>query len=310
MNKSKKRIVFRPSAFEAQLEERLVLSSATRRGCIDRECSGPAPPLAAAPPIYSPLVISSAAPWRTVGQLRHAYTRQVKLAALDLRNAVATDIQQLYANTNGDPTSQQMANLTASVEGAVDATALQLSSEASLLPASSNRLVPAIQKSLLGSGSTSLATTLNSILQSAGNTTTAQHLQQALGRVIAMVPSQLVGQFGNYFNTTSVNQLSVNSSGQQIPASGVHGQSTHQPTWQHVGIAGRKLPECGRFGALSQWRGGRYLKPGCISGTHEPVQHHGLKCARDRGDASSAAISRSSVAIQVSPASLIHCSSV
>ena len=38
-----------------------------------------------------------------VGQLRHAYAREVKLAALDLRNAVATDIQQLYANSDGDP---------------------------------------------------------------------------------------------------------------------------------------------------------------------------------------------------------------
>ena len=157
--------------------------------------------------IYSPIVISNAAPWRTVRQLRHAYTRQVKLAALDLRNAVATDIQQLYADNNGDPTSQQMANLTASVEGAVDATALQLSSEASLLPASSNRLVPAIQNSLLGSGSRSLATTLNSILQSAGNTATAQQLQRTLGRVIAMAPANWwVGS-----TTTSARPVSTSS---------------------------------------------------------------------------------------------------
>ena len=219
MKRSKKRITFRPKVSEAQLEERLVLSSASavEAGSTVSAAVAPATPLAAAPPIYSPLVISNAAPWRTVRQLRHAYTREVKLAALDLRNAVATDIQQLYADNNGDPTSQQMANLTASVEGAVDATALQLSSEASLLPASTNRLVPAIQKSLLGSGSTSLATKLNTILQSAGNMATAQKLQQTLGRVIAMAPSQLAGRFTNYFDTTSVNQLSVNSSGQQIP---------------------------------------------------------------------------------------------
>ena len=56
MNTTKKRIAFRPSACDAQLEDRLVLSSASAVDAASTASAAvaPATPLAAAPPIYSP----------------------------------------------------------------------------------------------------------------------------------------------------------------------------------------------------------------------------------------------------------------
>jgi hypothetical protein len=189
------------------LENRLVLASAS---------VGSPAPLPAPPPVPSNVVILSPTALQTVRQIRADYTRQVQLATLDLRNVVAQQVRQLYAN-GAVPTSQQLANLTAGVEGAVDAAALQLSSQAALLPGSAMRLVPAIQNALLGSNSNSLSSMLNAALQSSRNTASVASLQAAIGRAITTVPTQINPQFNSFFNTTNVNQASVNSSGQQIP---------------------------------------------------------------------------------------------
>jgi hypothetical protein len=201
-----KRFAFHPSVAEAMLEERLVLSST---GSV-------LTPPPAPPPVYSAIVIHSLTAWKTVKQLRTAYTHQLKLATLDLRNEVASEIQQLYAN-GSVPTSQQLSDLNTSVRGALDATALRLSSQAALLPGSGTRLVPAIQNSLLGPGSKSLSSELSSLLQSGRDTVSAGRLQSALGRAIMLAPNQISPQVTSFFNTTNLNALSVNSSGQQIP---------------------------------------------------------------------------------------------
>jgi hypothetical protein len=263
MNRIKKRIAFRPSVSGSQLEERCVPSTA---GAVDApttisSATAVATPLAAPPPVSSSLVIGSATPWTSVRQLRAAYTREVKLSMLDLRNAVADQVQQLFAN-GSTPTAQQMANLAANIQGSVDATALQLSSQASLLPASSARLVPKIQTSLLGAGSKTLSSELNSVLNSSGNTGSAQTLQRALGRVISLTPQQLSGQFTNFFATTPVNQLSVNSTGQQIPLRQFMGQ-------QLVSQLGNTL------GSLAQGFSGvanSVLFPNGVSGSSSPSQ--------------------------------------
>ena len=96
----KKRITFRPSVSGSQLEERWVPSTA---GTVDTpltitSAAAVATPLAAPPPVSSPLVIGSATSWTSVRQLRAAYTREVKLSMLDLRNAIADQVQELYAN--------------------------------------------------------------------------------------------------------------------------------------------------------------------------------------------------------------------
>jgi hypothetical protein len=201
-----KRFAFHPSMVGAQLEERVVLSSTST-------VVTPAP---APPPVYSAVIIHDVAPWRTVKQLRAAYAHQVKLATLDLRNEIASGIQQLYAN-GSVPASQKLTDFNASVQGALDATALRLSSQAGLLPGSGRGLVSKIQNSLLGSGSRSLSSALGSVLQSNRNTVSAARLQSALGRAITLTANQINPQFTNFFNTTNLNRLSVNSSGQQIP---------------------------------------------------------------------------------------------
>ena len=78
------------------------------------------------------------------------------------------------------------------------------------------RLVSKIQTSLLGAGSKTLASELSSVLNSSGNTGSRRRFR---GRRTdhGKCTQQLNRQFTNYFSTTPVNQLSVNSSGQQIP---------------------------------------------------------------------------------------------
>jgi len=207
-NRMKKRIAFHPSATEAPLEERRLLSSTS--AVVSRT------PPAAPPPLFSSAVIISPMHWTTERQLRTAFARQVQLATLDLRNAVAREVRQLFAN-GSVPTPQQLTDFNATVQGAIDATALRVSTQASLLPGAGTRLVPAIQNALLGSGSKSLSSELSSALQSARNTGSALRLQYLLGRQIILVPDQIISQFNTFFNTTNLNRLSVNSSGQQIP---------------------------------------------------------------------------------------------
>jgi hypothetical protein len=54
-------------------------------------------PLPPAPPGASGLVIGNARPWRTAKQLGAAYAHQIRLAGLVLRNAVADQVNQMYA---------------------------------------------------------------------------------------------------------------------------------------------------------------------------------------------------------------------
>ncbi|MGO9462780.1 MAG: hypothetical protein ACLQVF_01265, partial [Isosphaeraceae bacterium] len=201
------RTAFHPSVTEATLENRLVLSSA----------STVVTPPPAPPPVYSAVVIRGPVQWTTVGQLRTAYAGQVQLATLDLRNAAALQIRELYAN-GSDPTTQQLADFNASLQGTIDATALQLSSQASLLPGSATRLVPAIQNSLLGSSSTSLSSVLSSALKSSRNTGSAPRLQSVIGQdIVDFLPRRITPELNTYFSTTNLNQAAVNGNGQRIP---------------------------------------------------------------------------------------------
>ena len=207
-NRMRNRTTFHPSLAEATLENRLVLSSA---GTFVPPTPPPAPP-----PVYSDVVILKPTSLAIARQLRTDYTRQVQLATLDLRNAVALEIRQLYAN-GSVPTSQLLNDFDASVHGTIDATALRLSSQASLLPGSGARLVPAVQNALLGSSSNTLSSVLSSALQSSRDTGSALRLQSIVARDIDSLPNQINPQFNSYFNTTNLNQAAVNGSGQEIP---------------------------------------------------------------------------------------------
>ena len=174
-NAKKKRVSFRPSVTETRLEQRLVLSSGTGVTAVANpavvevipspvyaELSLTPPP--AAPPVSAAVARARASHKLTVRQLRADYTKQVRAAARDLRSAIKADIAQLYAN-GSTPTAQQLADFKASAAGAVNATALRLSTQAALLPDSA-RLVSAVQNEVLGSGAKSLASRLVSLAQS------------------------------------------------------------------------------------------------------------------------------------------------
>jgi hypothetical protein len=206
-NRIKRQVAFSPSVTEAKLEERLVLSS-----------TNTVTPSASPAPFFSSVVIGNPIHAKTVAQLRSAYAREVALTAVNLRSVVGAEIGQLFAN-GAVPTQQQLTDFNAGVQGALDATALQLSNEASLLPGSNTSLVPGIQNALLGSGSSSLSSQLTAALQSSRDTASAARLQSAFARDIIAAPRQITSQLNQFFASNNLSQLSVNSSGQQIPLS-------------------------------------------------------------------------------------------
>jgi len=224
----RKRFAFRPTVTEASLEGRLVLSSGA--GTITAAVGSPqvmvvTPPTELAPagvtPAPAPSPIGARAAARalhpmTLAQVRKDYRTQVRVAARDLRTAIQTQVGQLYAN-GATPTAQQLADFNASVAGARDATALRLSAQAALLPNSGTRLVPAIQNAILGSGPRSLASRLTALAQSGQLSGTTGASARALTRLLNTSTVQTNAQLNNFFNTTPVNRLSVNSAGQRIP---------------------------------------------------------------------------------------------
>jgi hypothetical protein len=196
----------------------LVLDSGTSAATAAVVYSVPSPiyaelnmtPPPAAPPVSAR--VFRAEHHLTVRKLRAAYAKQVRTATRDLKAAIRADIAQLNASGTA-PTAQQMADFQASVAGALDATALRLSTQASLLPNSAAQLVPAIQNGILGSSSTSLASRLTALMNSGQLAGSARSLTQVLNSA----NRQAISQINSFFNTTPVNSLSVNSSGQHIP---------------------------------------------------------------------------------------------
>jgi hypothetical protein len=209
-SRMKKRITYIPSVTESRLEERLTLSTAS------------ATPLPAPPPVSSSVLVQKFGHPLTLRQLRADYKAQVREVRAELREMVKADIKQLYAN-GSQPTAQQVSSYTATVDGSLDAVALRLSAQDSLLPDSSIRLVPAIQNELLGSGSTSLASRLTSLVQSPTSNQSARTLEVMATRQINQVSQQNLAQVSNFFNTTPVASLAaqaVNSAANSANSSG------------------------------------------------------------------------------------------
>jgi len=133
----KNRVAFRPSVGDACLEDRLEMAI-----------------LAGVPRTPSALVSTAQAGTGQQGtmslqQIRQAFVQQFRAANRDLLQLIGNEITLAYRN--GTPSAQQLADLNAQINGAVNATAFRLSSQAALLPNGSARLVPAIQNALLGS---------------------------------------------------------------------------------------------------------------------------------------------------------------
>jgi len=195
------RFAFRPTLNEGVLEERVVLNGARM--------------IHALATTQVQTGATTGVGNVTVRQLYSSYLQQLRSATENLKLYVNNQVALLYQN--GQPTAQQRTDFNANVQGAINATALQLSSQYSLLPNASRRLLPTIQNALLGSGRNSLSSQIQNIAQSDRLSRSGLTLQNAMDRRINVTASLSRAQLSNFFNTTNFRRLSVDQTGQQIP---------------------------------------------------------------------------------------------
>jgi hypothetical protein len=241
---------FRPAMVDSTLESRVVLSGATtltghaavvyqlKPSLVYAELGLTPPP--AAPPISPALARELAAHKLPLSMVRKAFRQQIHVANQDLRTAIQSQIGQLYANGT-TPTAQQLADFQAGIAGAVNATALRLSTQAALLPRSSN-LITRIQNSILGTGANSLATRLTNLAQSGRLSGTTGASSAALSHLFSNATRQGVSNVNTFFNATPVTRLSVNSSGQHIPLEQFMGSQLVHQVGNTLGLLAQSFP--------------------------------------------------------------------
>jgi len=204
MNSQKRnRNAFRPTLGEITLEERVVLSSV----------SAVSNHIAAAQVNSGNL---------TVQQLRNAFVTQTRSAFQNLNQQIRQEIAQLFAN--GRPTSQQLADFNAQVQGMINATTFQLASQQALLPQGARTSLTGFQNALLSNNSQSLMSRIQAITNSSRLTRTPQALQNAIANQIATMATGANTQLANFFNNTNINRLSVDQNGNPIPLQQFIGQ--------------------------------------------------------------------------------------
>jgi len=251
-NSKKKRFAFRPSVTESRLEERLVLDAGTGSGnpvvLVMTPPTNLAPagvtPAPAAPPI-SPVVaaraLARAARPLAVSQIHGAFRQQVRAATRDLQAGIQGQVGQLFHNGT-TPTPQQIADFNASIAGALDATALRLSTQAAILPRGATRLVPRIQNALLGSGPRSLVNRLGNLVQSGQLSGTTGASARALTRLLNGTNQQTLSRINTFFNTNPLNRLSVNSTGQRISLGQFMGNQLLNQVANTFGVLAQSFP--------------------------------------------------------------------
>ncbi|MDB5352436.1 MAG: hypothetical protein JWN86_3683 [Planctomycetota bacterium] len=216
---------FRPTVDDSPLEPRIVLSTVVPT-VVRTHAS-----LAAAQALNN-LVYSLS------GQrLNHAVTQQVRAATSSARQAINAQITQLYAN--GRPTAQQKADFLATANGILDATALRLSTLASLLPGGNDVLVPGIQRALLGSQSNSLASRIEQAVQS---DRTARALTTSLTQNVNRATTQRISVFNNYLSGNGPAFASIDQNGQSIPYAQFIGNQIISQLGNTLGMLSQTLP--------------------------------------------------------------------
>src|SRR3954453_21458329 len=167
-----RRPAFRPSVDIARLEDRVVLSGPSQVAHIQ-----------AVPTVATGGQTSSGSTLTQLSrrELYSLYQQQFRAAAQDLKTALSTQVDQLYAS--GKPSQDQLNNLQTLVIGAVNATAFRVSSQVALLPAGAETLTPRIQDALLAPNR-SLSTQLNGIIGYGPFNRTADRLKAELNRTI------------------------------------------------------------------------------------------------------------------------------
>ena len=138
-NRAKRTVSFRPSTIEAQLEERVVLSSA------HLALPAPAPaPFFSSEPIGNPVHV------RTLKQLRIAHARQAALSIVTARDSVSL-------------------NLILSVPNIAAGTSTLVSRQVSVVPTANTRLTPIFAELPSNSGSTGVVIPSSSALPAGGS---------------------------------------------------------------------------------------------------------------------------------------------
>ena len=232
----KSRNAFCPSLSESPLEDRLVLSTGVG-GTVRALVAALTP---ADPPFTPPPAAPPFTPGTSTAQVRQAILQQTHTLATNVRQAIGNQATVLFAN--GRPNAQQLANFDASVQGIANAAALQLSSQAALLPGSASRLVPGLQNLLLGGGSNGLVSRIQSLAASGRTGASLSSLQTAVSRQLNTTFQGTTAQLNNFFDTTSLNRLSVNAAGQRVPLSQFMGSQLVSQVSNTLGLLAKSFP--------------------------------------------------------------------
>ncbi len=232
----KNRNAFRPVVGDFRLEERVVLNASTLSAGMMRaqvstlptgsgssttptELGGSSNRL-----IFNTSRLQNNQNLAALRQLRNTYRQQFGDAQNALRQFISTQAGSLFDPANLDANGRLLpvaiTNFQNGLAGALDASALRLSAQSSLLPGSAERLVPLIQNSLLGGGRNSLESRIGQLLNSSRFTRSSADLQNALNRQISRAFSQNSAQISSFIASPAVNRLSIDpTTGQRIPLS-------------------------------------------------------------------------------------------
>lgn len=220
----KKRIAFRPFLGDFSLEERVVLNgtlTSITAGAMEvaafRNGGGTS---------------NEQAPLEnlTTRQIRQAFRQQFQASQSALREFVTSQARTLFTDPanrgpNGRLAADALANFSANIAGGINATALRLSAQTSLLPGSSHRLIPELQNALLGSQANALNTrSLSSRIANLAGTGLANRsqtaFQNAINREINQSFRNSSARFNSFFNPARLNRQSIDpTTGLQVPLS-------------------------------------------------------------------------------------------
>jgi hypothetical protein len=200
-NRNRKRNAFQPTLADAALEQRLEMS-----GAAGEPVAASAIPTMPAP---APAPVSVAIVTRAQGaHLRAELVKEYQHDGKDLRKALDTDVRQL--SVNHDPTPVQVSDVASSVAGAVDATALVMANQATVLGQATTGLFSMIQNSLLSPSPFGTINRLDSFIYTARDGATSSSSPGALSFVTNLVATQAVKQVTTAVSSTSATATATN----------------------------------------------------------------------------------------------------
>jgi len=284
-NPRKNRVAFRPTLDDGRLEDRVVLNAAATsapwmgllRGPVG-QAGQPSQPGQPSLPQFPGLPGQVG---RLVGrlsrgdlaearQLNTLYQQQFRDAEQALQQFAGSQIAAAYANSanlgpDGRLTAQALSDLQNNLNGALDAVAFQVSSQAALLPgATRGDLLSNLQNGLLGTGRNSLASRIATTLNSSRFANSQATLQDAVNRQInsGFFGNQL--QLDRFLTRTPLTNLSVDATGQRIPITQFMGNQAAQQINNTLGTFANNIGPVARSALFDSTTGA--FNPQAVSG--------------------------------------------